>query len=212
MTPEEMKTLTTAVVNELKALVAMEVASVTPPDHPLDALAAHIRLMTIREERAHYADMHRRAQHEKILTAMVTNLDVILPMLASGWMRWMGDKSGPSDNVTEYTLLSDFLRSLRSEQFVEIGSILPMRLRSGFMAIYNGDIVAPLIPAAAAKLLDHVDEPMSVAIYELLDPSTKDEKGEDVQSAQQLAWARLWRLRENTLGRTGKRVAEDAGR
>ena len=76
MTPEEMKTLTTAVVNELKALVAMEVASVTPPDHPLDALAAHIRLMTIREERAHYADMHRRAQHEKILTAMVTNLDV----------------------------------------------------------------------------------------------------------------------------------------
>lgn len=171
-------------------------------------------------------DERRRAliaetRNQQVFAAVASNLDVLIPAVASGWMKANG-AGGDPDMIAEHRLIKEFLTSLRDDQYASIGSILPGHLRQGVLDIYTGKMAAALIPAATAKIFAQIDGHLAEAIYAKLDPAVSDPtnivqmmdpEGNPLlnpdgapimgpamkQSRQQELFAQLWRTKENTM-------------
>ena len=196
--------------------------------------SAHAAAEALIQGDARRKTMMAEARNQQAMTAIISNLDVILPAIASGWMKANGQGNGGLDIVSEYKMMEEFLKSLHDGQFEKIGALLPNHLRMGIMQIYQGAIAAPLVPAAAAKIFAQIDGRLAAGIYELLDaaipdptqlvqamdaegkPVLNDEGGPVmqpalVQSKQQQLFSALWKTREHTLMAQGDAAMKQLG-
>ena len=110
-------------------------------------------------------------QQRTAWTALLMQADVLIPAIASGFMKSRGAGGGSLDVVAEYKLLEELLQSLSPDQFQEIGVLLPATVRAGLMQIYSGQMAPALIPASAAKLFAQIDQKLAFDIYTKLTPS-----------------------------------------
>lgn len=183
-------------------------------------------------------DERRRAKLDEerarqVWTAMLGHLDVIVPVIASAYLRNKHGDDGSPDAVAEYKLIETFVQSVSQEQFTRIGAKLPPELRIGLMNIYQGKIAAAIVPAMAAKLFAKVDQKLAFEIWRELDPAVARsephaERGGNLEcecpscgqppglgcqdpSKQQSLWIALMDTRRNTLAARGEEALKQVG-